>query len=163
MTNKTPPSGTTPDSMNIEKLSKPQCWELLRGQVIGRLAVVVDGHPDIFPINYAVDTDSLVFRTAEGTKLHGSTSNMPVAFEIDGYDPKTERAWSVVLRGSVLAIRAGSELAEAEKLTLEPWQGGIKNHLMRIGPLSLSGRRFQVAKPDSWKTPLSDPRPSSVE
>lgn len=160
MTIKTPPSGTAPE---IESLSQDQCWELLRGQVIGRLAVVADAHPDIFPINYAVDTDSLVFRTAEGTKLYGSTSNTPVAFEIDGYDPSTEQAWSVVLRGTVLAIRAGSGLAEAENLTLEPWQGGIKNHLMRILPLNLSGRRFKVTKPDIWHTPLSDARRASFE
>ncbi|POH57800.1 pyridoxamine 5'-phosphate oxidase family protein [Arthrobacter glacialis] len=160
MTIKTPPSGTTPE---IDSLSQDQCWQLLRGAVIGRLAVVTEDHPDIFPINYAVDNESLVFRTAEGTKLAGSTSNTPVAFEIDGYDPSTEQAWSVVLRGTVLAIRAGSGLAEAETLTLEPWQGGIKNHLMRILPLNLSGRRFKVTRPDIWSTPLSDARRASFE
>lgn len=163
MTIHTTPSGTSPDAPNIESLSKDQCWELLSEQVIGRLAVVVEDHPDIFPINYAVDKDSLVFRTAEGTKLYGSTSHTPVAFEIDGYDSPTEQAWSVVLRGIVLKIRAGAELVEAGALTLEPWQGGNKNHLMRIRPLSLSGRRFQVTKPDIWRTPLADARRSSFE
>ncbi|SEE34457.1 Nitroimidazol reductase NimA, pyridoxamine 5'-phosphate oxidase superfamily [Arthrobacter alpinus] len=160
MTTNTPPSGTTPE---IESLSKDQCWEMLREQVIGRLAVVDDDHPDIFPINYAVDDGSLVFRTAAGTKLYGSTNNTPVAFEIDGYNPSTEQAWSVVLRGTVLAIRAGAALAEAESLTLEPWQGGLKNHLMRILPLNLSGRRFKVTRPDIWHTPLSDARRASFE
>lgn len=160
MTNTTPSSGATPE---VESLSQDQCWELLRGEVIGRLAVVTWDYPDIFPINYAVDSDSIIFRTAEGTKLYGSTSNTPVAFEIDGYDPATEEAWSVVLRGPVMAIRAGSALAEAENLTLEPWQGGIKNHLMQILPLNLSGRRFKVTKPDIWRTPLSDARRTSFE
>ncbi|MHA7268784.1 pyridoxamine 5'-phosphate oxidase family protein [Arthrobacter sp. HLT1-20] len=160
MTTNIPLSGDTPQ---IESLSRDQCWALLRGQVIGRLAVVADDHPDIFPINYAVDKDSIVFRTAEGTKLYGSSSNTPVAFEIDGYDPSSEEAWSVVLRGTVMAVRAGSGLAEAESLTLEPWQGGVKNHLMRILPLNLSGRRFKVTKPDIWHTPLSDARRASFE
>ena len=136
---------------------------MLRVAVVGRLAVVADDHPEIFPINYAVDNDSLVFRTSDGTKLYGSTNNTPVAFEIDGYNPSTEQAWSVVLRGMVLAIRAGSGLAEAEGLTLEPWQGGIKNHMMRILPLNLSGRRFKVTRPDIWHTPLSDARRASFE
>ncbi len=160
MTTRTPPSGTAPV---IELLSEAQCWEMLRGQVIGRLAVVVEDHPDIFPINYAVGNGSLVFRTAEGTKLYGSTSNTPVAFEIDGYEPKSEEAWSVVLRGTVMAIRAGAELAAAEKLTLEPWQGGTKNHLMQIMPLNISGRRFHVTKPDIWRTPLADARRASFQ
>ncbi|WP_258069052.1 pyridoxamine 5'-phosphate oxidase family protein [Arthrobacter sp. N199823] len=160
MTTRPPPSGTTPE---IQLLSEDQCWERLRGQVIGRLAVVVEDHPDIFPINYAVGNGSLVFRTAEGTKLHGSTSNTPVAFEIDGYEPQTEQAWSVVLRGTVLAIRADSELAMAENLTLEPWQAGVKNHLMQIMPLNISGRRFHVTKPDIWRTPLADARRASFE
>lgn len=163
MTNKTTPSATTQDVPDIEALSHDQCWELLRGQVIGRLAVVVEDHPDIFPVNYAVDKDSLVFRTAEGTKLYGSTSNTPVAFEIDGYVSKTKQAWSVVLRGTVFAIWSDTEVAEAESLILQPWQGGPKNHLMRILPLNLSGRRFQVTKPDIWTTPLSDARRASFE
>lgn len=160
MTTKPPPSGSTPE---IELLSEDQCWEMLRGHVVGRLAVVIEDHPDIFPINYAVDNGSLIFRTAEGTKLYGSTSNTPVAFEIDGYEPTTEQAWSVVLRGTVMTIRAGSGLAAAENLTLEPWQGGIKNHLMRILPLNLSGRRFKVTRPDIWTTPISDARRASFE
>lgn len=154
---------TTPEFPTIENLSKAQCWELLRGQVLGRLAVVVEDHPDIFPVNYAVDHDSLVFRTAEGTKLYGATSNTPVAFEIDGYEPESAQAWSVVLRGRAEQIEAISGLAEAERLPLQPWQGGSKNHLMRIHPLNLSGRRFQVTKPDVWTTPLSDARRASFE
>ena len=47
---------------------------------MGRLAVVVAGHPDIFPINYVVDHASIVIRTAAGTKLAGSKSRQ-VAFE----------------------------------------------------------------------------------
>ncbi|MHA7304217.1 pyridoxamine 5'-phosphate oxidase family protein [Arthrobacter sp. TMN-49] len=163
MTIKTPPSGARPDAANIETLSGAQCWEFLHGQVVGRLAVVAEDHPEIFPINYAVDGESIIFRTAEGTKLYGSTSNTPVAFEIDGYDPHTEQAWSVVLRGRVAAIEDGAGFEEANDLTLQPWQGGIKNHLMRILPLNLSGRRFQVTRPDVWRTPLTDPRRASFE
>lgn len=157
------PTATTPDPPVIESLSKAQCWELLKGQVVGRLAVVIDDHPDIFPINYAVSNDQLVFRTAEGTKLHGTTNNSPVAFEIEGYEPQTEQAWSVVLRGFVLQIKASSGLAEAEKLILQPWQGGAKDHLMRILTLSLTGRRFHVTSPDIWTTPLADARRASFE
>ncbi|MEO8330084.1 MAG: pyridoxamine 5'-phosphate oxidase family protein, partial [Candidatus Nanopelagicales bacterium] len=36
-------------------LDREACWSLLRLADVGRLAVIVDAHPDIFPVNYAVD------------------------------------------------------------------------------------------------------------
>jgi len=154
---------TVHESPDIEKLAKSECWEFLRGQVVGRLAVVVDGHPDVFPINYVVHNGSVIFRTADGTKLHGSVSHTPVAFEIDGYNTSTEQAWSVVLRGRAQELEPMTGLAEAKALTLEPWQAGGKNHLMRINTLNLSGRRFHVTRPDIWTTPLADARRASFE
>ena len=124
---------------------------------------MVDGHPDIFPINYVVDNGHVVFRTAGGTKLQGVLDHTPVTVEIDGYDANSELAWSVVLRGAAREIRRHDEVAAANALPLEPWQGGKKEHFIRIDTLSLSGRRFPVTKPDIWKTPLSDPRRSSFE
>ncbi len=163
MTSKKAPAATSPKAHPIEHLTKPECWDLLKEQVLGRLAVVVDDHPDIFPVNYVVDGETLVFRTAEGTKLYGSTSNTPVAFEIDGYLPETAKAWSIVLRGTVMQIKEPAQIQTVENLMLQPWQGGIKNHFMRVRPLNLSGRRFQVVNPDMWRTPLSDARRASFE
>ena len=45
------------------------CLQLLRTREVGRLAVSSADHPDIFPINYVLDRGTVVFRTAEGTKL----------------------------------------------------------------------------------------------
>ena len=42
-------------------LALDDCWNLLRGVSVGRLAVWVNDHPEIFPINYKVDRGSLVF------------------------------------------------------------------------------------------------------
>ncbi|MBW4095160.1 MAG: pyridoxamine 5'-phosphate oxidase family protein [Acidobacteria bacterium] len=148
---------------SIQHLSESECWKLLRTHVLGRLAVVVEDHPEIFPVNYAADGESVIFRTAEGTKLHGALDNTPVAFEIDGYEPATEQAWSVVLRGSAVQLTRAPELDKAAKLPLEAWQSGAKDHLMRIGTSKLSGRQFRVTKPDVWTTPLTDARRASFE
>ena len=51
----------------------------------------VDRCPEIFPVNYAVDRETLIFRTAEGTKLLAMVVNPSVAFEVDGYDPQAAR------------------------------------------------------------------------
>lgn len=146
-----------------EVLEQAECWQLLEVHVVARLAIVVDGHPDIFPVNYIVDDRLVVFRTAPGTKLLGSLKNTPVALEIDGYDEHTDLAWSVVLRGAAREIHRPEELAKASASSLDPWQGGVKDRVLRINSLNLSGRRFRVGRPDVWKTPLSDPRRASFE
>ena len=70
--------------MNVQELTAKECLELLRGAHVGRIAVVVDGRPEIFPINFAVDHGTVVFRTAAGTKLEAIAERHPIAFESDG-------------------------------------------------------------------------------
>ena len=70
----------------MEHLSVSESWSLVRSAPVGRLAVVVDGRPEIFPLNHVVDHGTLVFRTAEGTKLSGTVGH-EVAYECDGLDP----------------------------------------------------------------------------
>ena len=83
----------------VEVLDPNECLALLRGSVVGRLAIAIANHPEIFPINYVVDHGTVVFRTAEGTKLAGAVLGTGVAFEADGLDTRAKQAWSVVVKG----------------------------------------------------------------
>jgi len=130
----------TPDT---EVLSTNECWALLRDSVVGRLAVMVVGSPDIFPVNPIVDHGSIVFRTSAGTKL-AATKGKDVAFEVDGYDTETARAWSVVVKGRAHEILEVEEILRALRLPLYPWQPGRKPRFVRIEPASITGRRFVV-------------------
>ena len=145
------------------KLTFDECWELLADDAVGRIAVVVDGHPEIFPVNYVLDRRSIVFRTSGGTKLWGAMEERPAALEIDGYDPRTEVAWSVVVRGDTELIQDQADKDAVDALNLEPWQPGSKDHYVRLTARALTGRRFQVTKPDVWNTRLSDRRRASFE
>lgn len=129
--------------LTMRWLSRHECWALLREAVIGRLAVVVDGAPDIFPVNFAVDGGSIVVRTSAGTK-HRAALAGPVAFEVDGYDVASGEAWSVVGRGRVTEAQAVEEVIDLLDLPLEPWHESRKPHLIRLAPDTLSGRRFPV-------------------
>ncbi|MGX5716714.1 pyridoxamine 5'-phosphate oxidase family protein [Arthrobacter sp. MAHUQ-56] len=153
------------DSHNlpIEKLSFDDCWELLDGDTVGRLAIVVDGHPEIFPVNYVVHLRSIVFRTAPGTKLWGAKMERPAALEIDGYDPATELAWSVVVRGETEILEDQADRDAVDNLGLEPWQPGEKAHYIRLNAKAMTGRRFKVNRPDVWNTRLQDRRRASFE
>ncbi|WP_028280815.1 pyridoxamine 5'-phosphate oxidase family protein [Arthrobacter sp. H5] len=149
--------------LDVEELTAGGCWELLRAAVIGRLAVWVDGHPDIFPLNYTVDHGTVVFRTRDGTKLAGALSDAAVALEIDGYNAETSRAWSVVVKGRAEEVQGITDLMDTVDLPLFPWQAGEKNRFVRINPTIITGRHFPVADPEDWRTTLSDVRRSPAE
>lgn len=139
----------------IEELSVHQCWELLRAREVGRLAVWVDDHTDIFPINYAVDHGTIVFRSAAGTKVTAALSDAPVALEIDGFDEQTDRVWSVVLKGQAESIQQIEDVMDTLTLDLTPWEDGAKNWFIRIVPTLVTGRRFPKTDPKIWQTPLA--------
>lgn len=127
-----------------EVLSTSESLALMRDSVVGRLAVVVGGQPEIFPVNHVVDHGSVVFRTAAGTKLVNCLG-APVAFEADGYDVDTGQAWSVVVKGVANEIREREAVIEALALPLFPWLTSTKPRFVRIDPVSVSGRRFTVS------------------
>jgi uncharacterized protein len=134
---------TDPKDQMIE-LDESACWELLRGVEVGRLAIVVNHRPQIFPINFVVDHATVVFRTAEGTKLEWSAGR-DVAFEVDGYEPERREAWSVVVKGLAREIKQLYEALDALELPLFPWHGSAKPRIVRIEPEQITGRRFRIA------------------
>jgi nitroimidazol reductase NimA-like FMN-containing flavoprotein (pyridoxamine 5'-phosphate oxidase superfamily) len=127
----------------IVELDEHQCWDLLRSQEVGRLAVAIANHPDIFPVNFVVDHASVVFRTAEGTKLAAAVLGESVAFETDG--ESDGEAWSVVVKGRAVEIEQMYELFDALDLPLYPWHAAPKHRFVRILPELVTGRRFRVA------------------
>jgi nitroimidazol reductase NimA-like FMN-containing flavoprotein (pyridoxamine 5'-phosphate oxidase superfamily) len=105
-----------------------------------------------------VDHGAVVFRTAEGTKLAAAVLGAAVAFEIDGYEPASEEAWSVVLKGRAREIESMRDVFDALDLPLFPWHAGSKHRFVRIVPDDVSGRRFTVV--DRAETPESPHRAS---
>lgn len=132
---------TIDERTGLESLSEEACWELLRAGEIARLAVVVGTQPDIFPINYLVDGQTLLVRTSPGTKLAAAVLNGRVALEIDDTDSATRSGWSVVVHGHAVEIEDLPELLAAEDSGLQPWARSLKNRWLRITPDGVTGRR----------------------
>ena len=128
-----------------QELTKSECFQLLAGQRLGRVAVVDDQGPMIFPVNFVLDRYMVVFRTDEGTKLSAATRGGRVAFEIDGADEAAHTGWSVVIRGEATEVTDPAELARLRKLRLSPWAPGAKSRYVRILPAKLTGRRISAA------------------
>jgi uncharacterized protein len=125
-----------------QELSKSECFELLAQEHLGRVAVVDDRGPVVFPVNYVLDRHMVVFRTDKGTKLDAACRGSRVAFEVDGTDAAAHTGWSVLIRGEVIEVTDPEELARLRKLRLDPWAPGAKAHYVRILPAVLTGRRI---------------------
>lgn len=137
---------TTP-TQPISILSETECWNLMSSAALGRLVTTVDGQPEIFPVNFVVQHKTVLFRTAEGTKLVSAAINNNVLFEVDDHDAL--EGWSVILKGIARSQRTDAEVDEAERAQLLPWTATVKQHYVRIRPLSISGRRFTFgSEPD---------------
>lgn len=122
-------------------LTEEECWKLLRLESVGRLVTHVGDVVDIVPLNFVVDSASLVFRTAAGSKLSGLTVHNSVALEVDRFT--TERGWSVVVHGRAEVVLSDAELSEVEQLPLAPMVSTVKPTFVRIHVDSVRGRRFR--------------------
>ncbi|WP_426762805.1 pyridoxamine 5'-phosphate oxidase family protein [Pseudarthrobacter sp. 1G09] len=150
-------------SPDVQNLEHHECWAMLRTVSVGRLAVMADGRPDIFPINYTVDGGTVVFRTGQGTKLSAASGDAAVAVEADGVDPESGLAWSVVVKGTAEVVKRAEDVLDTSRLYLFPWQAGRKDAFVRITPDSVTGRRFQVTEPMTWWTQISSSAKSAHE
>ena len=90
-------------------LTAEQCTKLLSEASVGRLRVLVAGRPEIYPVNHAMYGGDVLFHTGSGTKLDAAI-DQPVCFEVDGFDPVSRTAWSVLLTG------VATEIAQLHKV-----------------------------------------------
>jgi uncharacterized protein len=128
-------------SSAFETIDRADCLHLLRAHGLGRLAITLREQPMIFPVNYAMDGDRVVFRTDRGTKLHGAVGHA-VAFEIDGFDRLYHEGWSIVVIGIAEEVTDGAEIARLATLPLGTWAPGEHAHWVRIRTGAITGRRI---------------------
>lgn len=126
---------------SVSILAVSECWELMASVSLGRLVTVAGGQPEIFPVNFAVQRKTVVFRTGEGTKLASTAINNRVLFEADQHN-ETE-AWSVVVKGTARSMRSHEEIADAEQAGFPAWVAAEYPHYVRVVPTSVTGRRFR--------------------
>lgn len=137
----------------IDSLSDPECYQLLDGRTVGRIGVIVEQYPLIIPVNYAMDGDAVVIRTAPGTVVAGA-DGANVTFQVDEFDTETKSGWSVLLRGhaTALAEQDSTELIERTQAThVRPWAPGKRPIWMRIDPDGISGRRITPGSDLQWR------------
>ena len=129
----------------LELLSEKECRWLLHETRVGRVAISVGEVPAVFPVNYAVAGDEILFFTGEGTKLRAAAAGATVTFEIDQMDPFARTGWSVMVVGAARERREPAAIVGAERFGLRPWVGGDRFHLVAVAIDFVSGRRIGPA------------------
>ena len=126
----------------LEALTVEECFDLMRSQPIGRIAVgTVEGPPLVVPVTFELDGSCVVFRSDAGEKLAGAGQR--VSFQVDAIDPTHRTGWSVLVRGT-LSVADTDELTAVD---VEPWVGP-RTHLVRLLPQVITGRRLVLHLPD---------------
>jgi uncharacterized protein len=127
----------------LSLLSEDECWRFLQSQHLGRIAIVLNGEPEVFPVNYTVSERTIVFRTGTGmVREHAPKSAS--CFEADGFASVTGTGWSVVVHGQVREITAARDPASARlrEVGVYPAAPGIRQHWMAMPVVRISGRYF---------------------
>lgn len=136
----------------ISVLGEGEAWNLLSGVSLGRLVTSFGGKLEIFPVNFVTQNHTVLFRTAEGTKLFTTVMNDQVLFEAD--DHTVAGGWSVIIRGTARVLTAADEIQTADRAHLMPWVPTEKLRYVRITPDEVSGRRFRFGpEPDTGGVP----------
>ena len=125
----------------ISVLDDNEAWNLLSSVALGRLVTTFGGQLEIFPVNFVVQNGTVLFRTAEGTKLFTTVMNDRVLFEAD--DHGADEGWSVIIRGTARMLSGADEIREAEQTGLMPWVPTEKLRFVRVTASEISARHFR--------------------
>jgi uncharacterized protein len=137
------------DNDAVTVLSEDECWSLLSSMSLGRIVTILGGQPEIFPVNFVTQRRTVLFRTAEGTKLYTAVMGDRVAFEADYHDPSLTCGWSVIIKGRAHRLTATAEILDAEEAPLRSWIATSKHIYVRVVAMEITGRRFKFGpEPD---------------
>lgn len=131
------------DENGLVILGREECFELLASQPIARLGLSMRAMPVVLPVNFVLDGEQIVLRTAEGTKLQAALAHSVVAVEADDYDPISHTGWSVLVRGSSAVIDDPDEIVRLRGLWLSPWANKGADRWIAVAIDMISGRRIR--------------------
>jgi len=126
----------------LVELTRSECLSLLADGVVGRVVFTDNALPTVQPVNYLLDGEEIVFRTANGSKLAAAPRNAVVAFQLDEFDTNARSGWSVLGVGEAYEVVDPARLTELADLQTDPWVRGHDVHTLSIPLTIITGRRL---------------------
>ena len=133
------PAASGYDAHGIGVLDASTCRDLLAHGSVGRLGLSSGALPAIFPVNYVVRDDAIVFASADGAKVRAADRGDVACFQLDDVDVLEHRGWSVQATGRLELVTA-DEVATMGDLRLVPWTLSGEVRTVRLRMELLSGR-----------------------
>lgn len=133
-------------------LSDDECRGLLGSASVGRIGVSVNALPVIVAVNYRMAGDVIQFWSGPGLKLNAAQAHTVVAFEVDEFDPETQRGWSVLAVGLTGEVSDLGVIEDAARDGFRPWAEGERGHLIEVKIEFLSGRHLVPTSYVRWRS-----------
>ena len=136
----------------VTVLSEDECWSLLSSVSLGRLVTIMHGQPEIFPVNFVTQRRrTVLFRTAQGTKLYSAVMSQRVVFEAD--DHTVAEGWSVIVKGRAHLLSATAEDLRGRGSAVGVVGRDLEAPLRTGDAMEITGRRFKFGpEPDREST-----------
>ncbi|MGW0495317.1 pyridoxamine 5'-phosphate oxidase family protein [Streptomyces sp. NPDC003007] len=129
----------------LRELGEQECRALLSTHGVGRVSLTTAHGPVVFPVNYDVVDEAVVFRTAPGSGPAAAVGS-DVAFEVDHVDDAMSQGWSVLVTGRARAVSDPDAVRRLDdRAHTVPWAGGGRALWVSIGIDRLTGRRIAPA------------------
>ena len=140
-----------------EPLTRARCLALLGTAKVGRIGFTAGALPVVVPVDYRLWRDRVVFRAAEGSRLHTATTDAVVAFEVDALGAHDPWGWSVTVTGVARDVSELVDAADAARAELgfEPggwWAHGGRDRYLAVPTDVVAGCRLPARNPATART-----------
>jgi nitroimidazol reductase NimA-like FMN-containing flavoprotein (pyridoxamine 5'-phosphate oxidase superfamily) len=129
------------DRNGFEELDRSECFRLLKEAGVGRIAVTSGSLPLVLPLNYVVDGDTIVVETGRGNALESATAGAVVGFEVDNFNKRRHRGWTVMVTGVADEVRERRDIEHLRPLLSWTHEDAGDERFVRISSELVSGRR----------------------
>lgn len=88
---------------------------------VGRLVFTRQALPVVEPVRFGVRTGQVLIPTGAKDQLSPAVRGAVVAFEVDCLDARTGTGWTVTAVGPAHVLTDRDDIADADRLGLQPW------------------------------------------
>ena len=124
----------------LRELSQSECLGLLAGKSVGRIAYTGPDGPEVVPVNFVLQHDTVLLATSPHSLLGRHLRFDVAAFQVDDIDNQTQSGWSVLVRGRVEPV--DTEDLPSAGARPHPWAAGQRRLHLRLVPRTITGRRL---------------------